>query len=104
MVKAYIELGPVPAAEDCAQVGAADYYGQSRRECTAYARQLIRVFGQPPTGCHFGVKSFEHDFGTYREVCAFYDDASADGLAWAIRCENDLPEEWDEEARKELKL
>jgi hypothetical protein len=40
----YIELGPVPAGEPCAQVGTDNYLARSMRECEVFRRMLERVF------------------------------------------------------------
>ena len=40
----YLEIGPVPAGEDCAQVGSIDFRNQSKREMRAYINQLKREF------------------------------------------------------------
>lgn len=87
----------------------------ARAECKAYINQLLRVFGKPPLPGYFKVKSFPHDFGSYMEVCIFYeileipDDASLDeeilhskSEAYAYNVEANLPEYWDDEAKKEL--
>ena len=44
---------------------------------------------------HFAVKSFPHDFGTYREVVVYYDTEENDSIAYEI--EANLPTTWDDE-------
>ena len=39
----YIELGPVPAGEACAQVGTDNYLANSLRECAVYRLSLIPI-------------------------------------------------------------
>lgn len=97
-------LGPTPPGEKCAQVGADDYPEKSRIETRAFLNQLIRQFGEPPPGARFTVKSFSHDFGSYREVCVAYDENSETAGDFAFNVENNLPESWDDAARKELGL
>lgn len=105
MSKDYLSLGPTPAAESCAQVGAEDYHKQSKAEIAAYIGQLNRVFGDKmPPGCRFSGKAFPHDFGTYHEVVVWFDPDSEDESNFAYSCENNMPQEWDAEARKELGL
>ena len=102
----FINIGSVPIDEDCAQVGRDDYYEQSKRECNAFKHQLYRVFPEmheTATG-QFIVKSFPHDFGTYREVVAVYDDEDAEAMDVAFRAESETPEYWDFEAKRELEL
>ena len=42
---------------------------------------------------HFAVKSFPHDFGTYREVLVYYDTEENDPIAHEV--EANLPKTWD---------
>lgn len=109
----YYTFGSTPCDENCAQVGRDNYHEQSRIECRAYINQLKRVIKEL-TSYEYGsddftnkyesftlrVKSFPHDFGNYHEVCAMFDDEESCQLANDI--DNSLPENWDEEALKEL--
>jgi len=112
-MRQYLELGSVPCAEDCFQVGSATTE-QMRKECVIYRKQLERQF---PKG-EFVIKSFPHDFGTYLEVVIYYDDehicdcgldchedcqCETDTEKLAYEVEGNLPEYWDEEAKKQLK-
>jgi hypothetical protein len=99
----YVSIGSSPVDEECAQVGSADYYERSRKECGAFKRQLVRIFGEPPEGAMLVTKTFPHDFGEYREVCVNYDDESEEALKYAFELEGSTPEKWDEEAREELR-
>lgn len=94
----YLTLGPTPAEENCAQVGQPDYDRISRIECKVYLDQLRRTFPEPANG-YFKIKSFGHDFGTYREVCAVYDETDQESCEWAFNAENNSPAEWDDVAR-----
>ena len=94
----YMELGPTPCDEPCAQVGAYDFESKVRKECRAYKHQLERLFPE----CDFIVKAFSHDFGTYYEVCVVYDTDDRQSAENALKVEINLPEKWDEEAKKEL--
>jgi hypothetical protein len=95
----YMELGPTPCDEKCASVGEDDFAEQSRIETSAYRKQLERLF----PSAQFRVKSFPHDFGTYREACVFYEEDDEEGAELAYKAEANLPQSWDEEAKKELK-
>ena len=92
----HIELGPCPAEEDCAQVGTPDYGERSRQECARYIERLRQVLGPEPDGAALRVKSFTHDFGTYREVVCRYDDDNPDATAYAWRCEAEAPGRWED--------
>jgi hypothetical protein len=96
------ELGQSPCNEECTQLGTPDYPEKSRIECRVYARQIERVCGEPPDGAWLGVKSFSHDFGTYREVCVFWDDSIGPAAEYAYALEDSVPLEWDDTARAEL--
>ena len=96
----YIELGPTPSGEDCAQVGTQDYHIKSRKELRAYKNQLERMC----PGSTFTIKAFPHDFGTYHEVCVVFDDENEEQVEKAYKANMDMPEFWDKEARIELGL
>jgi hypothetical protein len=119
-MNSYLELSSSPYGENCAQVGSDDYNDKSRIECKAYIQQLNRLFPSLQEGCNFGVKSFPHDFGSYREVCIIYpeklenclNDDNCDEDSTCENCkamkliydiENNLPENWDSEAIEYLK-
>lgn len=104
MARDYINIGSAPAAEECAQVGSEDYYPRARRECTAFINQIKRQLGAEPGSALLSVKAFQHDFGTYHEVVCWYAEYDEEAYRYALRCESEMPEYWDEEARKELGL
>jgi len=95
-------LGPVPLSEDCSQVGSNGYYERSRQECRAYINQLRRLGGEPPMGGALKIQSCPHDFGTYHEVIAIFDERFPDSCKWAFELEENLPQFWDAEAKVEL--
>jgi hypothetical protein len=100
----HLDLGPTPAGESCEQLGPNYDSKRARAECRAFAAQLERVNGTPPDGCGFRVKSNPHDFGTYLSVVVAFDDENDAAVEYAYKAENTTPEEWDDEARKELAL
>jgi hypothetical protein len=93
----HMTLGPVPCDEPCAQVGEDDYPRKSRDECKRYVALLERKFPNAPDGTYFGVKSFPHDFGTYREVCVFFDDEDEKSTGFALKVEANTPMTWDDD-------
>lgn len=99
---ARIELASAPYGEDCVQVRTGqDYIPAMKKECNAYKHQLERMF--PPVGnAYFTLKSNAHDFGTYYEVNVVYDENSEAETEYAFMVDENQPEEWDAEARKEL--
>lgn len=106
MARTDLNIGPVPAGEECAQLGSRDYYERAQKECRAFVRQLKREF---PDGT-FKMKACPHDFGTYYDVFAYFDDGPEESLSdkqvaerkAAFDAEADCPEYWDEQALQEL--
>ena len=91
----YINIGSTPPEEDCFPLG----HPGHRKECRIYQAQLEREF---PDG-NFGVKGFQHDFGTYYEVVAFLDeDADTPQTQAAYEAEGSGNPYWDEIAAKEV--
>jgi hypothetical protein len=90
-MKNYLELGPVPADENCQQVGTPGY---DHDKDTADLRRYKAMLEKRWPEAHFGIKSFPHDFGTYREVVVYYDDEDENPIAFEI--EANLPWTWDE--------
>lgn len=88
----YIELGPTPSGEDCAQVGTDKYPEQSLAESRRYCDMLQKKFPK----ANFGIRSFPHDFGTYREVVVYFDDDVDGSLSVALDVERNLPETWED--------
>jgi hypothetical protein len=103
MAKDSINVGPSPADEQCAQLGKEGYAPQAKKECRALINQLRRMYGDEPFGARLFIKAQAHDFGSYYEVECEFNSDSEEATEYAYGCEN-LPEKWDEEARKELGL
>jgi len=98
----YLELGATPSGEECAQLGSDNYEAQSKVEIKAFKNQMVRVVGEPPPDGQLRGKTFQHDFGSYRELVVFFDDEDDVSQDYAYKCESETPEYWDEEALKEL--
>jgi hypothetical protein len=99
----YIELGPVPAGEPCAQVGTDNYLARSMRECEVFRRMLDRVFPIPDgLPVKYVVRSHPHDFGTYREVSVRYSGDDPAACNFAFQVESSVPDGWDPVAQQEL--
>jgi hypothetical protein len=95
----YLELGPTPCDEPCAQTTQPDYDSRMRLEMIVYRHQLERMFPEST----FKIKTFPHDFGYYGEVCVVYVEGTKSEED-AYHVESNLPEKWDDEALKELNL
>jgi hypothetical protein len=99
----YLELSSVPIDEPCAMVGSADYHRRARLECRVFINQLERAFPEAiAAGLYFRIKANGHDFGTYYEVEAVFDNEDENQTEWAYTIEDELPIAWDEDARNEL--
>lgn len=102
----YLNIGSVPYDEDCAQVGSEDYETRSRLECVAFREQCKRVLADKfdDVCIIVSIKSFPHDFGTYREVVAIYDPDNQQEVEQALYLESaEELENWDKEAKEFLK-
>jgi hypothetical protein len=104
-MKEYMEIGPSPYDEDCAQVGTENYTQIANKELDAYRNQLNRLFPDAESkGITFRTKWFNHDFGTYGEVCVFWNDLDGEANEYAYFIEANLPKNWDEQSIKKLEL
>ena len=104
VVKAYMEIGPTPYNEKCAQVGFEDYRKDALKEMDAYINQLNRVFTDAESkGITFKQKWFDHDFGAYGEVCVYWSPEDSIANEYVYIIESSLPGNWDEKAITELK-
>lgn len=48
------------------------------------------------------MNSNSHDFGAYLSVVCHYDERFPQSIEYTFRCEAEMPEHWDDEARREL--
>lgn len=107
MSKETIELGATPYNEECAQVGEYDYYHKAQKECQTFISQLKRVYKSAhqqdiPDSLKLRIKSYSHDFGNYYEVAASFDSANEEAQAAFYWLEENVPANWDEQAKQEL--
>ena len=106
-MKDYINIGPTPCDETCAHVGYNNYGIKSKIETTAYRNQLNRMFPEVLNSktLSFSIKTFQHDFGSYKEVVLNYDDDNEEEYSEIVltKVDANTPKNWDEEALKEIK-
>ena len=95
-MREYIEIGPVPADEECAQVGRPGYYELATAECRRFIELIRKKLGKEPLGAKLRIKSNAHDFGTYYEVCCDYDPRVPASVDYAFRVERDAPQTWED--------
>jgi len=98
-----LDIDTVPLDEECAQVGSTDYSERSKIECRVFADQIIREHGKPPGSARIAIKRNPHDFGTYLSIELVFNDDNEDESEWAYNVEGNLPMEWDEIAKENLK-
>lgn len=88
----FIELGPVPCDEGCAQVGDDNFERDNKLECMRYLKGLARKYPK----CKFKIKQFKHDFGPYSEVVVCYNSNDADSIDAAYAVQSNTPTTWAE--------
>lgn len=91
----YINIGPVPCEEDCAQVGKEGYREKGIAECKRFIALLRRTLGEEPEGAELKIKWFDHDFGSYCEVVCYYEIGNQEATDYAFRCESECPLTWE---------
>lgn len=95
----YLYIGSSPRAEDCAQVGSAEYSTKARAECKRFMAQIERHYPIPAGAvAYLKIKANPHDFGTYYEVVACFDEDDQEATKWAFEVESDPKGEleyWD---------
>lgn len=107
-MKQQIELGSSPCDEPCFQVGDENYEHNARMECGVYVDLLRRSYREAhggddvPVGLRLRVKGNPHDFGTYYEVVASFDDSDVEAVTAAFWFDENAPRTWDDEARARL--
>lgn len=90
----YIEIGPTPADEPCAQVGETDYEERAAGECKRFIALIRKTLGPEPEGARLVVRANNHDFGVYYNVVCRYDDSFPDAVSYAFRAESEAPARW----------
>jgi len=98
----YVELGTTPNDEECAQVGSDNYNQIARIEASAYVNQLKRLFPNIPAGVEFVLNSKPHDFGSYYDIAIKFLEDNEEAVNYAFNVENNMPANWDEQAKLEL--
>ena len=94
----FINIGPTPCGEACAQVGEPDYHEKAVAECRRFLQLLRNKFCPEPEGAWLSVKWFPHDFGSYCEVVCYYNTDIPASVDYAFRCETETPATWEGEA------
>ena len=85
-MRTYINIGSTPVDETCLP----NTHVNARKEVDLYRQQLEKEF---PEGA-FKVKAFPHDFGTYWEVVAYYDEGDDPEMQAAFDAEGSASPTW----------
>lgn len=95
-----LSLGPVPANEECAQLGNENYFRDSRNECKRYLSLLKNTFSLLP-GMYFKITRNNHDFGDYFDVVICFNPDDPEQVSLAYYIENNSPTSWEEDVQNE---
>ena len=99
----FMEIGPVPAEENCAQVGDAFFKQVATIQMETYIDQLYREFPNAREhGISFVKKWYPHEFGTYGEVNISWPADNELATEYALDIEHNLPSHWDEQSLETL--
>jgi hypothetical protein len=102
-MREYMEIGSTPHGENCAQVGSDNYMNLATIEMDTYIRLMERLFPEASSrNINFKKKWFDHDFGSYGEVCMFWDSENEEANNYVYEIDKNLPENWDKVATEEL--
>jgi hypothetical protein len=105
----FSNLGSAPFGEKCTEWNADNYFYLAGKECNIYVRQLWRMLEKlgthkenAPDFFNIVIRSNPNDFGTYFEVAVRYNEDDKTSLNLACYLSSNVPEFWDDEAKKEL--
>jgi len=96
------ELDTVPMSEKCESVGVNYDSTKARQQAISLISQLIRTVGDNPEGSRLKVQSNPHDFGYYYSVAFVFDNENEEHIQHLNKLEENFPEFWDEQSKKEL--
>jgi hypothetical protein len=94
----YIYIGSAPADAPVAQLGFPDFERLQSVEIAHYLRMLREKFPLPD----FRVKREHHEFGSYREVVAYFDDEDEAQVEQAYEAECYF-DKWDDQALEAIR-
>lgn len=90
----YVYLGSAPYDEDCVQ---ANNMEAMTEECMRYKQLLEQLYPVPQgINARYTIRTFTHDFGSYKAVCIVYDDADLVAFEFAYLVEGNIPARWEE--------
>jgi hypothetical protein len=99
-----IEIGNVPLKESAVSIMEKGYAGKAKKEAFQFKNQLLRKFGKK-NGVEFHVRKVKQENGVYFVVVMLYNVRSWEAQQTAfIEVEENIPEYWDEVAKKYFNL
>lgn len=99
----YIEIGPTPYDEKCAQVGEDYFIKRAGIEMDIFIEQLYRTFTEAEDKrVSFVKKWYSHDFGQYGEVCIKFNPDNEEASDYAYYIDRNSIANWDEESLKKI--
>ena len=96
------DFDTVPMSEKCESVGVNYDSTKARKEASSLISQLIRTVGDNPEGSRLKVQSNPHEFGCYYSVAFVFDNENEEHIQHLNKLEENFPEFWDEQSKKEL--
>ena len=103
-MREFLTLGSAPFEEDCVQVNPdEDYLPAMVKEVKKFVQFLDNRFLNIPDSAYFGVRSDNHDFGTYKEAAIYYDSDDKESEQFAMFVESHLPALWNDERKIDWK-
>jgi len=100
----YLSFETTPYDEPCAQVGHELYRSIASMEAHLMKQQLeeLLVLQYPTPSINLTISQCPHDYGTYYELRAYYDDNNKDQVDQAFYIEKHYPEKWNADKLKTL--
>lgn len=94
----WLDFDTVPLDEECTPVGAPDALQKMKAEVKRTKALLLQKLGEPPIGVLLRAHRNEHDFGPYLSLRVYFNPNLPDAIAYALACEAQFPETWDDNA------
>lgn len=97
-----IEIGSVPGLEQGVGNSEKNYNKNAKKEALIFKKQLIRKFGNQE-GIEFYIRKIKQSHGIYYNVIMIYkvNDWKSQNFAF-LEVEDNIPDFWDDESKKEL--
>jgi hypothetical protein len=98
-----LEFGSKPYKEMSLDIKQDDYIAKAKMEVKAFKKQLVRIFGEVEN-TKFMIRKYKKNGVVFYGVCLVYSVNDWDALNFAFTLEDKIPDFWDDESLKNLKL